>query len=116
VSGSNNLVPNDRINLDTNQINVGGGEDLSYQKNAKGKLVLSPIGNVGIGGFGNKTPSYSECKSMPLGSGPAAVANLGQGFYICYRTDQGLYGWLRILSYNPDTGMLSLQINTWALP
>jgi hypothetical protein len=115
VSGNNTLVASDRINLDTNQINVGG-EDLSYQPNAKGKLTLSPIGNVGIGGFGGQTPSYSECKSMPLGGGSAVVANLGAGFYICYRTDQGLYGWLRLLSYNPETGMLSVQINTWALP
>lgn len=115
VNGSNNLVPNDRINLDTNQLNVGG-EDLSYQPNAKGKLVFSVIGNAGIAGFGGKTPSYSECKSLALGSGSPAVANLGQGFYICYRTDQGLYGWLRILGYSPDTGMLSIQINTWALP
>jgi hypothetical protein len=53
---------------------------------------------------------------MPLGGGSAAVANLGAGFYLCYRTDQGLYGWLRILGYNSGTGMLSLQINTWALP
>jgi hypothetical protein len=115
VSGNNSLVPNDRINLDTNQINAGG-EDLSYQPNAKGKLVLAPIGNVGIAGFGGKTPSYAACKSLPLGGGTATVANLGQGFYICYRTDQGLYGWLRILSYNAETGSLSLQINTWALP
>jgi hypothetical protein len=115
VSGNNNLVPNDRINLDTNQINVGG-EDLSYQPNAKGKLVLSPIGNVRIGVFGGKTPSYSGCKSLPLGGGPVSVVNLNQGSYICYRTDQGLFGWLRILSYNGDTKMLSIQINTWALP
>jgi hypothetical protein len=115
VSGNNNLIPNDRINLDTNQINAGG-EDLSYQPNAKGKLTLSPIGNVGIAGYGGNTPSYSDCKSMPLGGGSAAVANLGAGFYLCYRTDQGLYGWLRILGYNSETGMLSLQINTWALP
>jgi hypothetical protein len=115
VSGNNNLVPNDRINLDTNQIN-GGGEDLSYQSNAKGKLVLAPIGNVGIAGYGGSTPSYSDCKSKPLGGAAANVANLGQGVYICYRTDQGLYGWLRFLGYNSDTGMLSLQINTWALP
>jgi hypothetical protein len=115
VSGNNNLVPNDRLNLDTNQINRGG-EDLSYQPNTKGKLMLSPIGNVGIAGFGNKTPSYSECLSTPLGGGSATVANLGQGFYICYRTDQGLYGWLRVLGYNTANGMLSLQINTWALP
>jgi len=115
VSGNNNLVPNDRINLDTNQIN-GGGEDLSYGLNAKGKLVLTPLGNVGIAGAGGSTPSYSDCKSEPLGGAAANVANLGQGYYICYRTDQGLYGWLRILGYNGDTGMLSLQINTWALP
>jgi Ig-like domain from next to BRCA1 gene len=115
VNGNNNLVPNDRINLDTNQINVGG-EDLSYQPNAKGKLTLSPMGNVGFAGFGGKTPSYSECKALPLGGGSAVVANLSAGFYICYRTDQGLYGWLRLLAYNPETGMLSIQINTWALP
>ncbi len=115
ASGNNNLVPNDRINLDTNQINVGG-EDLSYQPNAKGKLILSSLGNVGIGGFGGKTPSYAECKSLALGGASPAVTNLGAGYYICYRTDQGLYGWMRILGYNPETGMLSIQINTWALP
>ena len=115
VSGNNNLVPNDRINLDTNQLNAGG-EDLSYAPNAKGRLILSPLGGVGIAGFGGQAPSYSDCKNKPLGGGSAAVANLGQGFYICYRTDQGLYGWLRILSFNSNTGTLSVQINTWALP
>jgi len=115
VSGNNNLVPNDKINLDTNRIN-GGGEDLSYQPNAKGKLMLATISGAGIAGFGGQTPSYSDCKAMSLGGGSAAIANLGQGFYMCYRTDQGFYGWLRLLAYNKDTGMLSIQINTWALP
>lgn len=115
VNGNNNLVVNDRINLDTNQINVGG-EDLSYQANAKGKLILSALGNVGIVGFGGKTPTYAECKSLPMGGSSPAVSNLGVGYYICYRTDQGLYGWLRLLGLNNETGMLSVQINTWALP
>jgi hypothetical protein len=115
VSGSNNLVPSDRINLDTNLI-YAGGVDLSYGPYAKGKLILSPLGGVTIGGFGGQTPSYKDCKTTPLGGGTATVANLGQGFYICYRTDQGLYGWLRILTFSSDTGMLSVQINTWATP
>jgi hypothetical protein len=115
VSGNNNLAPNDRINLDTNQVN-GGGEDLSYQPNAKGKLVLTALGNVGIGGFGGKMPSYADCKGLPLGGSSPAVSNLGAGYFICYRTDQGLYGWMQLGSYNPGTGVLAVRINTWALP
>jgi len=72
VSGSNSLATAARINLDTNQVNPGGGA--------------------------------------------TTIANLVDGLYICYRTDQGLYGWLRIQNFNANNGTLAVQINTWALP
>jgi hypothetical protein len=42
------------------------------------------------------------------------MKNLGQGQYICYRTDQGLYGWVRLLSHNDIDNTLVIQLLTWS--
>jgi hypothetical protein len=114
-AGVNTMVANDRLNLDTNQLN-SGGEDLTLKPNSQGRLLLSTLGNAGLAGYGSSKPSYYQCQNS--GPGPASVSmrNIPQGFYICYRTDQGLYGWLRISAYNDTSGTLNLQLNTWSSP
>jgi len=115
VSGNNTLVVDDKLNLDTNLLNLGG-EDVTLTPNAQGRLLLATLGNAGLAGFGSSQPSYAQC--MAAGAGPASVTmrNIPQGFYICYRTDQGFYGWMRVMSYNDTSGTLNLQINTWVNP
>ena len=116
VSGSNTMVNNDRLNLDSNTLNSGGGDDMSLQPNAQDRLIITTIGNAGMAGFGTGVPSFSQCQAVGVGPASVTARNIPQGFYICYRTDQGLYGWLRVMSLNEESGTLNLQLNTWTLP
>jgi len=115
VSGSNTLVVNDKLNLDTNLLNLGG-EDITLTPNAQGRLLLTTLGNAGLAGFGSSEPSYTQCLAAGAGAAAVTMRNIPQGFYICYRTDQSFYGWMRVLSYNDTSGTLNLQINTWVNP
>ncbi len=115
VSGSNTLAANDKLNLDTNLLNLGG-EDISLVPNSQGRLLLSTLGNAGLAGFGSSEPSYAQCLAAGAGAAAVTMKNIPQGFYICYRTDQSFYGWMRVLSYNDTSGILNLQINTWVNP
>ena len=116
VSGSNTMVENDRLNLDSNALNSGGGDDISLQPNAQDRLIITTIGNAGMVGFGTGVPSFAQCQAAGAGPASVTVRNIPQGFYICYHTDQGFYGWLRIMSFNESTGTLNVQLNTWTLP
>jgi hypothetical protein len=108
------LVPGDKINLDSNRNNSGAGEDLSYNRKENGKLQLVPLSNAIFAMVGRGTPTYNDCATAPLSGSIMKVEDLGAGMYICYRTDQGLYGYLRLLSLAEDTAALGIQMLTWA--
>jgi len=116
VNGTINLVPNDQVDLDTGNINSGGGADMAYYANNKGRLFLSHAGGGSLGLFGKHAPSLAECQSTSIGGTQVPLDTLNQGQYLCYRTDQGLYGWMRLLGFNDKTNTLTLQISTWANP
>lgn len=67
VSGSNTMVSNDRLNLDFNTLNSGGGDDISLQPNAQDRLIVTTIGNAGMAGFGTSAPSFSQCQTVGVG-------------------------------------------------
>jgi hypothetical protein len=114
VSGTTNLIPTDKINLDTNQINVGGGEDLSYET-VGDQLSLAPAGSAIVGAYGPSTPTIDDCQGAAMGASPLPLDSLYQGVYLCYRTDQGLFGWARLLNLELSTNTLTIQILTWAV-
>jgi hypothetical protein len=116
VSGTTSLIPTDKINLDTGQINVGGGEDISYETVRVDVLALKTLGNARLGVFGQSTPSLTDCQNAGLTQASLPLEQLNQGLYLCYRTDQGLFGWMRLLALNNTNYTLTIQINTWALP
>jgi hypothetical protein len=116
ASGNARLLPNDTLNLDTNQLNPGGGADLSYNLDNEGKAFLAPIGNALLGPYGPNRPTIDDCQGALLSSSPLMFDSLYQGVFLCYRTDQGLYGWSQLTGLNPNTGALTMQILTWAQP
>jgi hypothetical protein len=116
ASGPATLLPGDRIDLDSNQVN-GGNEDLLYQRNdADGKHYLSPQGSATLSVYGGFKPSLSDCQNAGLGANPVAMEDLSAGTYLCYRTGLGLPGWARLTGFNPDNATLNLDIFTWDLP
>jgi hypothetical protein len=115
VSGTTAMLPNDRINLDTSQINTSAGEDLLFQVDGDQPL-LSPIGNALVSIYGSGTPSFQACRGSAFVTSAIRLLQQSPGTYVCYRTDQGLYGWVRLMALDGSTGALSLQFLTWSNP
>jgi hypothetical protein len=115
VSGEATLGLDDGLDLDSNQLN-NGDEDLNYSLDAQDKLFLTPLGSAQIGVFGGNEPTIDDCQSASLSSSPVEIVDGMKGTYICYSTNQGLPGWLRLSSLDKDTNELTLQILTWAQP
>lgn len=115
ASGSATLLPGDALDLDTNQVN-SGDEDLAYQEADQVHLLVPQGSGVGLAVLDANQPSLAECQTRTLIADPLPVADLAVGTYLCYRTNMALPGWVRIASFDPDTGELGLEINTWEVP
>jgi hypothetical protein len=116
VSGSAALTPEDRLDLDANQLNPGAGEDISLEA-ADGNHVLNPLNGAAIAVFGRTQPTLNDCQTASLNAGPIAVEdNLIPGIYLCYRTDMALPGWALVTAFDADTPTLSVELFTWSIP
>ena len=116
VSGLVNLALNSRLDLDTNQINSGAGEDLSFEVNAEGMHLMIPLGTVILGVFSEEQPTFNDCKSAPLSAQPIILENLSSAVYLCYRTNLGLPGRMLLANFNAGDGTVSLETLTWSIP
>jgi hypothetical protein len=115
ASGRVTLNLDDRLDLDTLQVNSGVSEDITLTIGEQGHLLL-PIGNVTLGVFGSNQPSLLQCQESVLSAEALIIENLDVGIYICYRTNMALPGWMRVEQFNLDPVILELEIYTWAIP
>jgi hypothetical protein len=113
ASGQLSLQVGQAFDLDDGQVNSGEGDDLAYQIDASNFLVLAPLTGTTLGVFGLNQPIPLECRSANLGAAPVAFDSLTPGVYLCYHTDQNLYGWLRYSGLDQATQILELQFLTW---
>ncbi len=110
------MIPGNRIDLDSLQLDNAEADDLSYETNAEGQRVLVPIENVQIGQYGNSVPGFEDCHSATLAGTSLPVDEMSPGIYYCYRTNQGLPGYLQATALNTDDSTLTLDILTWSIP
>jgi hypothetical protein len=115
VGGSATLVPGEAIDLDTMQKNTGEDDDLSYQENQEYHL-LTPMEGALLGVYGSIPPTLEACLAAGMSSAPIAAESLSDGAYLCYRTSQGLPGWLQLIDFNPDDYSIRFEFLTWAAP
>ena len=117
ASGAANLIPGDRIDLDTNKVNPASGDDLSYEIDAGSSNHWLAGQNSGVLGlFGMAEPGLAVCQIATMSNAPIAVESLTPGTYLCYETDQGSYGWLRYDAYNSDHSSININFFTWGGP
>jgi hypothetical protein len=116
VSGKKTLTPGDRLNLDNNTINSGVGEDVAWLLSADNALTLTPLGSAIIAIYGGTEPSLENCQATPMFAAPIPLEFLTEGLYLCYRTDLGLYGTMKMLNYKEAEKSLVFQFLTWAAP
>jgi hypothetical protein len=115
VSGNGSMLPDDQVNLDTNQLNPGSGEDLKYHIEGE-RPLLSPLGSTLVSVYGSGTPTFDDCQGAAFVNSPVRLRQVSAGTYVCFRTDKGHYGWLRLVGLDPNSGALSLQFQTWNNP
>lgn len=115
-SGTVSLIPNDKLDLDTHQLNNGSSEDISYEANAAGEHLLIPQSTAVLSLFGEQAPNFEDCQTASMSAAPLLVENLPQGVYLCYRTIEGLPGWAHAVNFNQSNGSLTLEVMTWSLP
>jgi hypothetical protein len=115
ISKSVILAAGELLDLDTGEINAGG-EDLALQKDETRNHWLAPQGGGVLGVYGSGTPSLQVCLAANMSAAPIPVESLSPGTSLCYRTGQGLTGWLRYDSFNLEGASIELSILTWASP
>ncbi|HEB64308.1 MAG TPA: hypothetical protein ENJ02_02045 [Chloroflexi bacterium] len=113
VSGPVTLLISDTLDLDTNLVNSAAGMDLLYTSGADDTPQLQPQGGAQMAVFGDTKPELADCQAAALSSDPVAVDSIALGTYLCYRTDEGRFGWMRVTGYLTDTQALNLSIFTW---
>lgn len=116
VSGSAQMVPGDKLDLDTGAVNSGGGDDLTYVSVAEGIHQLQTIGSARLGVFGASEPSFEDCRSASPSATFVNVEALSPGTYLCYLTSLGWPGRGMISSFNTSDATLVLDIVTWSIP
>lgn len=105
----------DTIDLDTGGINSGGGADISYQPDIDQELYLDPLGGMVLALFGPSQPTLANCQAAALEASPLMLRDKGLQ-YVCYRTNQGMYGYLYLQNYRSQNDALTIQFLTWAAP
>jgi hypothetical protein len=115
VSGSATLLPGEAFNLDTAQKNTGEGDDLAYQEN-QGYHQLTPIAGALLGVYGSTSPTLEACQSAGMSAAPQAIESLSIGTYLCYRTSEGLPGWLQLTGFSSNDYAIRFDFLTWATP
>ena len=113
ASGPATLTLSDTLDLDANLINPAAGADLFYGRDSEGRPALQPRNGALMGVFGGLPPLISDCQRAALSTAALRVDDLMLGAYLCYRTDSGRPGWLRITGYISDTQTLNTALFTW---
>lgn len=114
ANGSITLQPMQKFDLD--QSGIQGGEDISYEPNASGQHLIIPQGSVAMALMGTNLPTWGACRAANMSAQPLIVENIPPGSYLCYRTSQGLPGWIKPGTVNTNDGSLLLDYLTWATP
>jgi hypothetical protein len=117
VTGEITLNPQEYLDLDTKTLSTGTTSDVYYHVIDKHTHSLEPVNNASLGAPGDTTPpTYPDCQAVHLGTDPLALDGLAINTTFCYRTNLGLPGWARLVSIDPNTDALTLEILTWTIP
>lgn len=104
------------LDLDTGNLDTGEADDVRYQLDANGFHLLAPQTSTVMGVFGLLEPAPEACRTAGMSAASLALDSLTTGTYLCYQTDQGLFGWLRYISLDMVRQSVSLDFRTWAAP
>ncbi len=104
------------VDLDTGKINSGAGDDVGLQKLTATTFQLAPINGARLADVGVLTPTDLDCRGSAMTETPVSADRLKEGATFCYRTTQGLPGYLRIRALTLKDNKIAIDYLTWAIP
>jgi len=117
ISGIIELVLDDNLDLDNLARNPDSGADILYQVDPERSLNLFiPQNGALLGIYGQNRPEYGDCENAIISADSIPVDVLPPDLYLCYRTNLGLPGWLRLITLPDSEGKVSIEALTWAIP
>ncbi|MDR3572814.1 MAG: NBR1-Ig-like domain-containing protein [Anaerolineaceae bacterium] len=116
ASGIIKLTPGYSLDLDSGGKNRGLKDDLSLSSPLGKGLQLAPINGATLAVFGGELPSEAECQSLSLSSDSLPMQGFDPGIYLCYRTNEGLPGYIHLADINLPARIITLDFATWAIP
>ncbi len=114
-SGAASLKPTETFDFDNGMTNPQTDEDVIYEIDTNNFHLLTPKNNAQIGIFARSEPSPAACQSAAMSQAPIPLESVSDGIYLCYRTSQGLTGWMQYIGLQDD-GTLQISFRTWSAP
>ncbi len=91
-----------RVDLDLGVVSpAGGGYDFEFAVSGSNKS-LTPINGATFAVWGATAPTLANCTSATLGAGAIAISSGSVGQHLCFRTNDGRYGFMKILNLTPS--------------
>ncbi len=115
VSGSFAMTPPSNVDLDTGVMSSGAGDDLFYRISDNQSLSLVPLSSARFA-IVSGTPTQQDCKAAALSSAIMPLGNLSKGTVLCYVTDTGRYGRMRLGEMESSSLALTIEFLTWGAP
>lgn len=111
VEGSVILTPGDTFDFDTGALNPLQGADVTLVED----LSLTLLNDTQRSYARNEMPGFSDCRNPEWLVNQIVEDGLETRYY-CYRSSQGLPGYLRITHVDASAGTIEFEFFTWALP
>lgn len=101
-ASSMNISETFRADLDLGNISpTGGGYDFEFSVSNSSKS-LSPLNGATFSVWGASAPTLNNCATATLSAGAITVNSGLVGQHLCFRTNDGRYGFMQILNLTPS--------------
>ncbi len=115
ASGRFDLGVGERVDLDNGQVTEEGA-DIRLIPSEEGSAWIEALENAGLMVFGEVQPSFNDCRSAVFSTNRIGVESLSEGTYLCYRTNEGWAGSLRLVSLSAAPWSARFDFITWLVP
>jgi hypothetical protein len=115
-SGLLDLEVDTGLDLDSGEINQVVKDDVRFQMTEQGQAQLLPENGARLAAYGRDMPEFLDCASLPLDPTPVVLEEIEPGAYLCFRTTEGLPGWVVLSQFDVERQLISLEFVTWAVP
>lgn len=114
ASGDVELVAGGSVDLDSGSIGSGPAADLVFNIPAEVQYEILPQNGARLAVYSFSSPTAADCLSITLNDSPVKFDTSSDGVYLCYLTNQGLPGSIRLSTDNLPK--IKFQFQTWAIP